>query len=230
MKKIIVLSGAGMSADSGISTFRDSDGLWEQKRVEDICTPQALIRNRAEVITFYNNRRKELINSLPNVAHKALVSLEDKFDVQIITQNIDDLHERAGSTNILHLHGELMKLRSSNDVNAIIEVSDWEQKIDAVHSDGSLLRPFVVFFGEDVPKIETASEMLQTADIVIIIGTSLVVYPAASLVNFVRNSSVPIYLVDPAEVNVGGLRNPIEHIQARAAIGVPELVERLLKG
>ena len=150
MKKIVVFTGAGISADSGIATFRDSDGLWANYRIEDVCTPEALFRNRENVIDFYNIRRKELLGKHPNSAHLALVELEKKYHVEIITQNIDDLHERAGSTKITHLHGELRKLRSEIDELATVPIEGWEQKIDSLHPDGSQLRPFVVFFGENV--------------------------------------------------------------------------------
>ena len=178
---IVILTGAGISADSGISTFRDSDGLWANYRIEDVCTPEALARNRAQVIEFYNIRRKELLEKEPNAAHIALAELEREQDVCVITQNIDDLHERAGSKNILHLHGELRKLRSSRNEMATVPIEGWEQKLDTKHPDGSLLRPFVVFFGESVPMLERAIEITEKADILVIIGTSLNVYPAASL-------------------------------------------------
>lgn len=232
LSMIVVLTGAGISADSGISTFRDSDGLWANYRIEDICTPEALVRNRAQVIEFYNIRRKELLEKEPNAAHIALAELERQQDVYIVTQNIDDLHERAGSKNIVHLHGELRKLRSSQNEMAIVPIDGWEQKLDEKHLDGSLLRPFVVFFGESVPMFEKAIEITKKADILVIIGTSLNVYPAASLVNYVR-PDVPIYIVDPAvgdtsaAFNAPRISNEITYIAERAAIGVPKLVEQL---
>ena len=231
---IVVLTGAGISADSGIATFRDSDGLWANYRIEDVCTPEALVRNRAQVIEFYNIRRKELLEKEPNAAHIALAELEQEQDVYVITQNIDDLHERAGSKNILHLHGELRKLCSSRNEMATLPINGWEQKLDARHPDGSLLRPFVVFFGESVPMLETAIEITEKADILIIIGTSLNVYPAASLVHYVR-PNVPIYIVDPAVGDTNAafkaphIPNPITYIGKRAADGVPKLVEQLKK-
>ena len=231
---IVVLTGAGISADSGIATFRDSDGLWANYRIEDVCTPEALVRNRAQVIEFYNIRRKELLEKEPNAAHIALAELEQEQDVYVITQNIDDLHERAGTKNILQLHGELRKLRSSRNEMATLPINGWEQKLDARHPDGSLLRPFVVFFGESVPMLETAIEITEKADILIIIGTSLNVYPAASLVHYVR-PNVPIYIVDPAVGDTNAafkaphIPNPITYIGKRAADGVPELVEQLKK-
>ena len=229
---IVVLTGAGISADSGIATFRDSDGLWANYRIEDVCTPEALARNRAQVIEFYNIRRKELLEKEPNAAHVALAELECEQEVCVITQNIDDLHERAGSKNIVHLHGELRKLRSSWNEMATVPIEGWEQKLDEKHPDGSLLRPFVVFFGESVPMLEKAIEITEQADVLVIIGTSLNVYPAASLVNFVR-PDVPIYIVDPAVNTTGAtfnaprIPNPITYIAKRAAVGVPELVKQL---
>ena len=230
---IVVLTGAGISADSGIATFRDSDGLWANYRIEEVCTPEALARNRAKVIEFYNIRRKELLEKEPNAAHVALAELEKRRDVCVITQNIDDLHERAGSKNVVHLHGELRKLRSSWNEMATVDIEGWEQKMDERHPDGSLLRPFVVFFGESVPMLEKAIEITEKADVLIIVGTSLNVYPAASLVNFVR-SDVPIYIVDPAvndtnaAFNAPRIPNRITYIAERAAIGVPELVEKII--
>lgn len=230
---IVVLTGAGISADSGIATFRDSDGLWANYRIEEVCTPEALARNRAKVIEFYNIRRKELLEKEPNAAHVALAELEKRRDVCVITQNIDDLHERAGSKNVVHLHGELRKLRSSWNEMATVPIEGWEQKMDERHPDGSLLRPFVVFFGESVPMLEKAIEITEKADVLIIVGTSLNVYPAASLVNFVR-SDVPIYIVDPAvndtnaAFNAPRISNRITYIAERAAIGVPKLVENII--
>lgn len=228
MQKIVVFSGAGISADSGISTFRDSDGLWANYRIEDVCTPEALRNNRPQVIEFYNIRRKELLSKEPNAAHQALVELEAKYDVHVITQNIDDLHERSGSTHVTHLHGELSKLRSSRDEEAIVPLSGWEQNPEERHPDGSLLRPFVVFFGEAVPMFEEAERIVRTADLLIVVGTSLAVYPAAMLVRYVR-PEVPIYLVDPGEPDLRGCSNPLHVIKKRAAEGIPGLVTQLLE-
>ncbi|MBO8439523.1 MAG: NAD-dependent deacylase [bacterium] len=227
MKRIVVLTGAGISADSGIATFRDSDGLWANYRIEEVCTPEALIRNREKVIRFYNERRREVLAAKPNAAHIALTRLEQDFDVLIVTQNIDDLHERAGSSRITHLHGEITKLRSSRDELATVPLSGWEQPLDARHPDGTLLRPYVVFFGESVPMFDRAAEIARSADIMIIVGTSLAVYPAASLVRYVR-PEVPVYLVDPGSPDTAYIRNPLTHIRKRAAEGVPELVDMLL--
>lgn len=226
MKRLVVFTGAGVSADSGISTFRDSDGLWANYRIEDVCTPEALEHNRKTVIEFYNIRRKELLEKEPNAAHKAIAALEENFEVQVITQNIDDLHERAGSHNITHLHGEIRKLRSSKNDEAIVPIEGWVQPLDARHPDGSLLRPHVVFFGEAVPMYDEAVKITQTADIFVVIGTSLAVYPAAMLVRYVP-SDVPIFVVDPGQPDMSIIRNPLTFIQKRAAVGVPELAKLL---
>lgn len=225
--KIVVFSGAGVSADSGIATFRDSDGLWANYRIEDVCTPEALKNNRAGVVDFYNIRRKELLSTEPNAGHRAIVKLAEQFDLDVITQNIDDLHERAGSLSVIHLHGELRKLRSSQDETASMPINGWEQQLDDRHRDGSLLRPFVVFFGESVPMLDRAIDIVQTADILIVVGTSLAVYPAASLVNYLRQG-VPIFLVDPGMPSTVGISNPLTHIKKRAAEGLPELVDQLI--
>jgi len=227
-KKIVVFTGAGVSADSGISTFRDSDGLWANYRIEDICTPDALLNNRKQVIEFYNARRKEMLETKPNAGHLALAKLEQYYDVQVVTQNIDNLHERAGSTRITHLHGELTKLRSSKDELATVPIEGWEQKPDDRHPDGSLLRPYIVFFYENVPMFEKGAKIVSTADILIVVGTSLVVYPAASLIQYIR-PEVPVYLVDPGKPNVSGIHNELHHIRENSAVGLPKLVEMLIK-
>lgn len=226
MKKIVVFTGAGMSADSGIATFRDADGLWANYRIEEVCTPEALARNRATVIGFYNQRRRELFEKAPNAGHRALVGLEEGFDVEIVTQNVDNLHEQAGSSRILHLHGELMKLRSELNPELIVPIEGWEQRLDDRAPDGALLRPHIVFFGESVPMFDRATQIAAKADIAIVIGTSLAVYPAASLVHYLR-PEVPVYLVDPGKPDTRLVRNPLTHIQKRAAEGVPELVRML---
>lgn len=227
MKKIVVFTGAGVSADSGISTFRDADGLWENYRIEDVCTAEAIVRNRDLVIDFYNNLRKQLLSKEPNAAHYALAELAKYFDVRVITQNVDDLHERAGSQNVLHLHGELRKLRSSYDETAAIPIEGWEQDKQARHPDGSLLRPFIVFFGEGVPNFSEACQIASTADICLVIGTSFNVYPAASLLQYVPESA-KIYVVDPGEPNFGSYINRVTWIKERAAIGVPPLCKELI--
>lgn len=226
MKKIVVFTGAGMSADSGIATFRDADGLWANYRIEDVCTPEALVRNRALVIDFYNMRRREMLAAQPNAGHLAIAGLERDFDVEVVTQNVDDLHERAGSTRVTHLHGELRKLRSMRNPDVIVPIEGWEQPLDAMGPDGALLRPHIVFFGEPVPMFERAAGIAAQAEVMVVVGTSLAVYPAASLVRYVR-PEVPIYLVDPGNPDVSGIRNPLTVIRKRAAEGVPELVELL---
>lgn len=226
--RIVVFTGAGISADSGIPTYRSSDGLWANYRIEEVCTPEALMRDRAKVIDFYNMRRREMADKLPNAGHKAIAELEQYFDTEVITQNIDNLHEQAGSTKVLHLHGELTKLREESGEKYITDIGLRDQRLDETAPNGELLRPHIVFFGEAVPMFERAAKKVSGADILIIVGTSLAVYPAASLVQYVRNTNVPIYIVDPAQLNIRS-RNPIIHIQKRAAEGVPEVVELLKK-
>lgn len=228
MKKVVVFTGAGVSADSGLSTFRDADGLWANYRIEDVCTPEALVRNRPLVIEFYNKRRRETMAAQPNAAHLAIAELEEAFAVEVLTQNVDNLHERAGSTRVTHLHGELMKLRSSRDPELIVPIDGWEQPLDATAPDGALLRPHIVFFGEAVPEFDRAARIAAMADMMIVVGTSLAVYPAASLVHYVR-PEIPIYLVDPGEPDVRMIRNPLTHLRERAVMGMPELAERLLR-
>ncbi len=227
MTKIVVFTGAGVSADSGISTFRDSDGLWANYRIEDVCTPEALVRNRAQVIEFYNIRRRELFSVEPNAAHRAIAELEQHFDVEVVTQNVDNLHERAGSTRVTHLHGELVKLRSERNPELIVPIEGWEQTLDARADDGALLRPHIVFFGESVPMFDAATRIAASADVMIVVGTSLAVYPAASLVRYAR-AGVPVYVVDPGNPDVAMIRNPLTHIKARAAEGMPALAEKLI--
>ena len=228
MTKIVVFTGAGVSADSGLSTFRDADGLWANYRIEDVCTPEALAHNRPLVVEFYNKRRKELLSTKPNPAHYAIAELEKYFDVQVVTQNVDDLHERAGSTRITHLHGELMKLRSERNDNIIVPIEGWEQSLDARAEDGALLRPHIVFFGESVPMFDAATKIAAEADMMIVVGTSLAVYPAAMLVRYAK-SGVPIYVVDPGNPDTSMIRNPLTHIKARAAEGMPQLAKELLE-
>ena len=226
--RIVVFTGAGVSADSGIATFRDANGLWANYRVEDVCTPEALQRNRAQVIEFYNMRRREALTKEPNTGHLAIASMEEWADVCVITQNVDNLHERAGSTRVLHLHGELMKLCSEKNHDLVYDINEgWEQDLDARGEDGALLRPYIVFFGESVPMFDPASRIVEHADILIVVGTSLAVYPAASLVYFVRDRKVPIYLVDPGTPDTNMIRNPLTHIQERGSVGLPPLVEQL---
>lgn len=229
-KRIVVFTGAGVSADSGIATFRDADGLWANYRIEEVCTPEALKNNRARVIEFYNLRRKECLTKQPNEGHIAIATMEQWADVCVITQNVDNLHEQAGSTRVVHLHGELMKLRSEENPELVYDISEgWEQSLEERGEDGALLRPHIVFFGEDVPMFNLASRIVEQADILIVVGTSLAVYPAASLVYFMRDKQVPIYLVDPGTPDVSMIANPLTHIKERGAVGVPQLVEKLRK-
>lgn len=226
MKKIVVFTGAGMSADSGLATFRDADGLWADYRIEEVCTPEALVCDRAKVVGFYNERRRELLEKQPNAGHRAVAGLERNFEVEVVTQNVDNFHERAGSSRITHLHGELMKLRSSRNPDLVVPIAGWKQKLDAVAPDGALLRPHIVFFGEAVPMFERAVEIAARADVMVVVGTSLAVYPAASLVRYIR-CGVPIYLVDPGHPDTVGIRNPLIHIRKRAAEGMPEVAALL---
>ena len=226
MKKVVVLTGAGISAESGIKTFRDSGGLWEEHRVEDVATFDAWERNQALVLDFYNQRRKQLYECFPNTAHIALAELEKRYDVQIITQNVDDLHEQAGSTKVLHLHGELKKSRSTVDDELVYNIEGWELKKGDKCEKGSQLRPHIVWFGEAVPNIVPATQLSSEADIYMVIGTSLNVYPAAGLLNYVPNS-VPKYLVDPNGSGVSGISN-LTIIKEKAGKGVTELVKKLL--
>jgi NAD-dependent deacetylase len=203
-KKLVVLSGAGMSAESGIPTFRGEDGLWEGYSIEEVATPQAWDEDYRRVLDFYNWRRKKVIESEPNDGHRLLAELEAHFDIDIITQNIDDLHERAGSSRVLHLHGEIKKVRSVKDPSYIISTEHWEVKPGDVCPKGGQLRPHIVWFGEPVPMMEPAMELATQADLFLVIGTSLMVYPAAGLVNFVRPGT-PIYLIDPELDGIHGL-------------------------
>jgi len=226
-KKVVVLTGAGISAESGIKTFRDSDGLWEEYRIEDVATYEAWVRNPGLVLDFYNKRRMQLATVEPNAAHRALVSLEQRYEVQIITQNVDDLHERAGSSKILHLHGELTKVRSTGDPQLVTHIGYREIKPGDVCEKGFQLRPHIVWFGEAVPLIDEAVDLTSQADILIVIGTSLLVYPAAGLINYTRPECA-IYLVDPGNLQVSGIKN-LTFIQEKAGIGVPGLVNKLLQ-
>ncbi len=226
MKNLVVFTGAGVSADSGLATFRDAEGLWADYRIEDVCTPEALVRNRATVVRFYNERRREMLAAEPNAGHRAIAALERDFAVEVVTQNVDNLHERAGSTRVIHLHGELTKLRSERDPELIVPLEGWEQSLDAAAPDGALLRPHIVFFGEAVPAFDRAAEIAAGADLMVVVGTSLAVYPAASLVRYVR-PDIPIFVVDPGTPDVSGIRNPLTVIRKRAADGMPELATLL---
>jgi len=225
MKKIVVLTGAGISAESGLKTFRDSGGLWEGYNVMDVATPEAWNKDPLLVQTFYNERRKNVLEAMPNLAHLALARLEEKYDVTIITQNIDDLHERAGSSKIIHLHGLITKSQSDKNPMLTYDISGWELKMGEICELGSQLRPHVVWFGEAVPMITDAQEICMKADFFIVIGTSLKVYPAAGLIDFVPTES-PKYLVDKNYPEIT-LKNT-EAIIKSSTIGVPELVGRFL--
>lgn len=225
MKKIVVLTGAGISAESGLKTFRDSDGLWEGYNIEEVASPSGWKKNPKLVLDFYNQRRKAVMAAQPNAAHKALATLESKFAVTVVTQNIDDLHERAGSAKVVHLHGEILKARSSDDETLIYE---WQK--DILPGDkcekGFQLRPHIVWFHEPVPMIELAAKVCSSADIFIVVGTSLVVYPAAGLVEYV-GWDVPMYLVDP-KIPYMQNNNSVTFIEKKASEGVPELVRQLM--
>lgn len=228
MKKIVVLTGAGMSAESGISTFRDSGGLWEKYNIDDVATPNAWQRNPALVLDFYNQRRKQLLESKPNAGHFALAELERDFDVQIITQNVDNLHERAGSTNVVHLHGELMKVRSTGPGEEVFELTleNHETHLGDKCPKGYQLRPHIVWFGEAVPEIENAEHLTTQADILVIIGTSMQVYPAAGLIHNVKPGT-PIYLIDPHSIEY--LPAHVTVIQKGASEGMKEFRDKYLQ-
>ncbi|SNB25600.1 NAD-dependent protein deacylase [Flavobacterium psychrophilum] len=226
-KKLVILTGAGISAESGIKTFRDSGGLWEGHNVDDVATPQGWHKNPTLVLDFYNKRRQELKTVKPNEAHLILADLENDFDIQIITQNVDNLHERAGSKNVLHLHGELLKVRSTKNENYIL---DWSENLHLGDFDDkkNQLRPHIVWFGEDVPVLECAVELVQLADILIIIGTSLQVYPAASLMHFAPEDCL-VYYIDPNPANVSNTPQNFKIIEALASKGMQILQKELKK-
>lgn len=222
---LTVLTGAGMSAESGLATFRDSDGLWAKYKIEDVCTPEALRANPALVIDFYNMRRRECAKAQPNEAHRLLAELEKDYDVRIVTQNVDDLHERAGSTNVIHLHGELFKCASMANPYRPLPLPDGriEMTVEDKDADGYMLRPFIVFFGEQVPRLEDGAREVQRADIFLIIGTSLNVYPASGLIHYTK-SDTPIFLIDPNDVHAG---SKVHYIKAGASEGMKKFVEIL---
>ena len=223
-RKLVVLSGAGVSADSGLDTFRNSGGLWEQYRIEDVCTPEALERNPALVLDFYNRRRRQLRDVEPNPGHYAIARLDDCFDTCVVTQNVDDLHERAGSRRVLHLHGELLKCRSMKDPEYVRRI-EGDLNIGDLCPRGGQMRPHIVFFGEPVPEFESAAGIVEQADMMIVVGTSLAVYPAASLVYYLRPGA-PLYVVDPSPGEVK--RAGVTYIRDRSAVAMPELVRQLI--
>ena len=226
MKNLVVLTGAGISAESGLSTFRDSGGLWEQYRIEDVATPEGWARDPKLVTDFYNQRRKQLLEVEPNYGHIALVELEKYFNVYVVTQNVDNLHERAGSKNIVHLHGELTKVRSERFDHLIYELTPdrYEVKIGDKCEKGFQLRPHIVWFGEAVPMLEEAVRLAQKADIFVVVGTSLNVYPAASLVHYVQ-PEVPVYVVDPNSVAINDSR--WHYIRLGASEGMKEFIKQI---
>lgn len=222
---MVVLTGAGISAESGLQTFRGNDGLWEGYHISEVATPEAWARDKALVQEFYNKRRKAVLQAQPNAAHIALAKLEEQYEVQVITQNIDNLHERGGSSHVLHLHGEVTKAQSTRNPELIYDIDGWELKIGDTCELGSQLRPFIVWFGEAVPKMEEAVQLTMEADVFVVIGTSLVVYPAASLVQYV-NPHVPIYIIDNGQPEFRP--SPyIQHIQQPATEGLKTLVRLL---
>ncbi|WP_347049968.1 SIR2 family NAD-dependent protein deacylase [Flavobacterium olei] len=224
-KKLVVLTGAGISAESGIKTFRDSDGLWEGHDVMEVATPEGWHKNQDLVLDFYNKRRQQLKEVQPNLGHIILAELEKDFDVHIITQNVDDLHERAGSTKVLHLHGELLKVRSIKDKNLIL---DWTEDLFTGDFDenGYQLRPHIVWFGEEVPALEEAIDITETADYFAVIGTSLQVYPAAGLISYTP-STTTVFYIDPKPITIPNIRNKVETIAKFASEGVADLRTRL---
>jgi NAD-dependent deacetylase len=226
-KKLVVLTGAGISAESGIKTFRDADGLWEGHDVMEVASYEGWLKNKELVLDFYNQRRRQLHEVKPNQGHIVLAQLEKEFDVHIITQNVDNLHQQAGSTKVLHLHGELLKVCS--DRNPPLQVLDWQHDlvIGDVDTDGNQLRPNIVWFGEMVPALEQAITLTEQADYVAVIGTSLQVYPAASLIHYAQPNA-PIFYIDPKPATISNLQNPLEIIPMNATDGVPFLKQKLL--
>ncbi|GAB3661075.1 NAD-dependent deacylase [Echinicola sediminis] len=224
-KKLVVLTGAGISAESGIKTFRDSDGLWEGHDVMEVASPEGWRRNRELVLDFYNQRRKQALEVKPNGAHLGLAKLEKWFDVTVVTQNVDNLHERAGSSKVIHLHGELFKSQSTLDPSLVYDMDHWEIKLGDKCEKGSQLRPFIVWFGEMVPMMEPAIRAAQEADIFAVVGTSLLVYPAASLIEY-TDTAIPKYIVDVKIPQLGFISN-LTSIEATASVGVNNLMELL---
>ena len=225
MKKLVVLTGAGISAESGIKTFRDADGLWEGHDVMEVASYDGWLNNKALVLDFYNQRRRQLHEVKPNLGHLTLAEMEQDFDVHIITQNVDNLHEQAGSSKVLHLHGELLKVRSDHHR---FEVFDWttDLHIGDTDSNGNQLRPHIVWFGEAVPALEEAVSLVETADYVAVIGTSLQVYPAAGLMHYAKRH-VPVFYIDPKPATIYDLQNPLEVIPMTATEGIPLLKQKL---
>jgi NAD-dependent deacetylase len=225
MKKLVVLTGAGISAESGLKTFRDSNGLWEGHDVMEVATPEGWYKNPKLVLDFYNARRKQALSAKPNQAHQILKSLEDQFDVTIITQNVDHLHEMAGSSKVIHLHGQLFESRSTVDEHLVYKMDHWELKLGDQCEKGSQLRPNIVWFGEAVPMMDIAIDITQQADILVIVGTSMVVYPAAGLMYYAKRN-IPIYVIDPVKPSISKQPN-LHFIEEKATIGMHKLKEIL---
>ena len=225
-KKLVILSGSGISQESGLKTFRDMGGLWEQYDVTEVASPEAWKRDPELVLRFYNERRKQLWEAKPNAGHRGIAELEEWFDVDIITQNVDDLHEQAGSSRVVHLHGELQKARSTSDPNLIYTMKNWELKLGDYCEKGSQLRPHIVWFGESVDELQRAIPLVENAGIFVVVGTSLVVYPAAGLVNHTK-PNIPVFVVDPHSPEMF-LKN-VTYIQEKAGIGVQVLKSKLEK-
>jgi NAD-dependent deacetylase len=228
MKKVVAFTGAGVSAESGIDTFRDSGGLWEQYDIADVATPEAFERDPETVLEFYNERRRKVLQSEPNPAHRALAEMEKVHDVVVVTQNIDDLHERAGSSRVIHLHGEIRKVRSTLDPELLYEVGEEGVQLGSTCEKGGQLRPHVVWFGEPVPMLEVAAKEIEDADVLLVIGSSLNVYPAAGLA-FYAPQRAEKYLIDPKAQEDGANLSDFELVPQRAGEGVPVIVERLME-
>ncbi len=226
-KKLVVLTGAGISAESGIKTFRDAEGLWEGHDIMQVASYEGWLKNKEVVLEFYNQRRRQLLEVRPNLGHKVLAELEAHFEVQIITQNVDNLHEQAGSSKVLHLHGELLKVAS--DCRPPKQILDWQHDVRVGDTDaqGIQLRPYIVWFGEEVPALEEAITFTEQADYLVIIGTSLQVYPAAGLLQYAA-VNVPIFYIDPKPATIHNLKNPLEVIPMNATEGVPILKDKLV--
>ncbi len=227
MKKLVVLTGAGISAESGIPTFRDAGGLWEGHRVEDVATPEGWRKDPALVLEFYNQRRKKALEVKPNRGHEILAELESYFDVTIVTQNVDNLHERAGSSKVIHLHGSLFESRSTLDPALVYPIQGWQLNLDDRCERGSQLRPNIVWFGEMVPLMDTAASLASDADIFLVVGTSMLVYPAAGLIDYVR-TEVPKFLIDPKKPEVYHVPR-LEFVLEKASTGMAKLKSRLLE-
>lgn len=223
---LVFFTGAGVSAESGLRTFRDSDGLWEEYRIEDVATPQAFARDPALVLHFYNLRREQVLLAQPNAAHRAIAGLQDHFNVQVVTQNIDDLHERAGSRHVLHLHGEILKARSTRDPRVVTPITGAHLNLDDRCALGSQLRPHIVWFGEEVPLLADAAALVEAADVLVVVGSSLQVYPAAGLIHHAPRNC-PIHLIDPGQVGTGLKR--VQHWNEKASAGVPRLASWLVQ-